>query len=1776
MRKLFLWVVLALLVCSAGIASAFDAAPSDAFTGFGIQKVYSTDNPVIIRADGEPYYSDVKTLQCIGLNLAARVKDGYTGNYPSGTLTLMGSGIRYALAPLDLEDTLCTYYVPGINLSSLAGEKIMWNLYTSPDVTAGSAVIPDTAKLTLPVAKNEIVPCIKLSRSDNNASVISRADLFFVRSGDWSKAVSPGVSAVRVYVNTSSESGASAYATFTNFNKPVRNSFSLNIYESGLDSLAVEYEKDGAKYIWNFKLSHGAYSAIEWGKLSLDAQPLTLKAGETAKIDVKIPARYNLAEYFADTSKTQFLTIGNSSVLSLKDDSVSFSQGSSSWSGLTFSETKSTLSFTLTAKQQGRTTLCIDIPGLGREYYREVRVTDRQGRLTLPDSNPSGMYLKAEHYEIYSHMLNGRPYYPSAEFGNMTFSLGVSSDNPPSSGFMGLTSGTRSEVHPVYIDWDEDSTKYAVSSAGACWDTADSSSNTEYPSLSITAEDIDNASVWWEFPENSSMNVASASLRAVISGDYLISSNPLQDFVPYFEMEHDPQNIDHINSFSVYFVNPDSMARVTPDITEANVGYWYDWDTYRSEALPKEGKSLPISYYSSASGNFDGEYHDTIYITYTYNGVAYEWEFTLMDNDFYGYIADFAMSMNTPKTVNVNVNASSDLEAVDFIIWDKDFLSADPVSFAPADEISFDLAGLKEGRAKASLVFTRNDYSSYDKYVQSGVIIQIVSSDSEAQAVNTGSADLRPDFIVPGSYASIAEGVPNYYYSDDSEALYLNLNRIGYVPSEYIYSSNILSIQNGTLHIYSDDEEIDTKAMYPSVIGWYYDDKGAEYAVLSYGSYFLPEGATRIEWTASSEVITSGSADISGLSVRSTASQLQTYKPFIKLNREGLNISTLEYYFADSMDNKMPVPDGVDNVSVYVSAITGDIVNEDDSGVMTLNMPEIYIGGIAFMFRDNGINYTWEFAPVDNPYYREADDVMTWNVSSPDIPLIMRIGDTRELTLTAQNLASPSAVVGNSAIVSLETLSSTGSSVNVRLTALSAGMTSITLTDGENMSWPREIWVADSSGKVPHLTDDIDALAESLSSGESGDLSDSGSTSGGDTGDDDNRPDFTTGDPEAVLDGLSVYPRFAVPTDPSGDADDLEWQKVYSGNLPYGVFMFEDDADILASRDVMSVFTELSMDLISRYPAQLLAVVLPEVQVKASGIYTFRIPIENVILPGTKIFMHTYMQESYSSETEGGSRTYSHEDAVIPDGISVESSGDMYTLTNSYSVYISTDKGDDGLAALIISSSDISLPEYLKYSVRSIDSAGNVLALRITANEKYYDLDQFTEGHVSIPYTNAGKKSALEWDVIFPADDDGMNYYTDDGTAIDCISGDEYVNVAVYLSAGRYTPVITAKAISNDVRLIAGLPVIPDNDPISFDVNPDSGAVKPDSGDVKPDSGDVKPDSGDVKPDSGDVKPDSDDKPSPTPGTDSDDKPSPTPGTDSDDKPSPTPGSDPNSGNDREDTSGGSTPGGNTEPDNEDNTGGGSEQQESGNTMFPVAPTKPGVDVEDDSLIQRIINTIRSLSSRVLGSSEVLELPDSAVGAERSELTYDELAAIPSTETPVVILPLMRVNKAAVYVFGVNISSLRAGAPIFLYMMPEYVASGSEFRASASDYDAYMFLDDNGTQTDILPGNNHVNVAVYMEPDVIYAPVITTTASSSNPGGSTPGGNTPGGDTNTPGGDTPGGSTPGGNPTSSDNTGGNPTTPDNAGSSGGGGGCSTGESFAMLLLAVLGFIQRRK
>lgn len=175
-----------------------------------------------------------------------------------------------------------------------------------------------------------------------------------------------------------------------------------------------------------------------------------------------------------------------------------------------------------------------------------------------------------------------------------------------------------------------------------------------------------------------------------------------------------------------------------------------------------------------------------------------------------------------------------------------------------------------------------------------------------------------------------------------------------------------------------------------------------------------------------------------------------------------------------------------------------------------------------------------------------------------------------------------------------------------------------------------------------------------------------------------------------------------------------------------------------------------------------------------------------------------------------------------------------------------------------------------------------------------------------------------------------------------------------------------------------------------------------------------------------------------------------------------------------------------------DNSGGG--DNANNDSPSPSSPNAPGFSMSDTAVLARIRNLLQSMFSFITGNVEVAQLPDDAMGGTR-EASPEELAALPSGQVPVMVLPVIVVPRTAIYVFGVSLAEtgLSVGAPISLMMN-----AGTDTEVSASaESRTCVFVDDEGNEIDTVPSSMSVNVAAYMEADTEYKGIITTTDETS-------------------------------------------------------------------------------
>lgn len=1169
MRKFFLLTVLVMILCVTCTVSSGAEVPSNPFSGFGLCYEYVTSGSVRLRIDGEPDYSGVQQFKPNGVSLGGTVRKDYESNVlPLGTLTVVSSdrfpdGQNYYISPIGLYSYNYGSYAgtfQGYNVGSfyygiqyLAGSKILWNLYTSPDVTVGSAVIKKISELEpISIDVNDIVPFVRVNHRDDKPDEIGRIDLWFVKSGDWSVPVAVNLPSVTLGVVMNWDSPSH---TFTEFSKPypVRQSHYFEMTEDLLQGVTVSYMKDGKNFTWNFEPVGGHFSSINWGDLALSEQPLTLKTGESKDITIKIPSWYKFS------LSSDAVEVGNSSVLEVDD--LNFKQGSGTWNGMNWRENKSELSFTLIAGEPGVTALKVYIPNITGEhydkeaFYREIIVTDESGDMNFEEKNSvlkpllehatsvvfSGdipKYNSASDRGLILHSLSGlkakssdvftvseRTFYDSIG-GTRTISLML-----PLSGHLGIVNGSTHEIMNVqaYNVSDDEymfcidniigyglfSYVYPFSTEGVSFNTLDSNDNGEY-SLSPVhiPDDFSEITLWYEFPESPDLNSSPIKLSSLISADKIRStSEQLEDFVPFVRPIFS-EDKNYISAIEWSFVKSSNLSQVNPsEISDISIN-----------GISLNGTSGTLNFPSgqpySNSGGIDFEY--------VYDGIRYYWMFSYSGS-----------------------STTKDVTSDDFSV-----------------EIDMNFNGPVIGGVP--------DYNN----VRGGPSVYLVCNGRISGSVfwDNGTYPFRCNVYVSRDY---------YEEGEDPEDVY---------------------------------------TIYPD-----YTLEGGMDGLFYRLKYNLPllRGGQKFRCEFPSGFFNSGDYTMPAIPEIS-----ENLRPKFKIVADGLNAKSLEWTLNGS---------GVLSVDVnssYSSSFHANGLN----GSIVLNIPEISINSIVFTHDDGNIVRTWNFQPVDVPDDYHSNLVVSADFSA--FPGFLKAGESCDITLSLEdeNFDNLLAYVGNSDILSFDIISSDDRTVKIRLTGKSAGITTLgtTFTDRYNyghseiyLGRPIEIWVASldvSTGKyvIPGLTDDAEAFMKSLASMDANvygwvQYSEESVTPV--------EPPVIP-EPEAPhnmgIDGLSVYPRYAVPQDPSEDAYNEVWSFVDTMNLQYGVNMLTaENSLIIASRDAVAVFNELSADLVSGENPKLIAVVLPEIRIFTDGLYMFRLPTENITLEDTEIFFRTYSEEQW-------------------------------------------------------------------------------------------------------------------------------------------------------------------------------------------------------------------------------------------------------------------------------------------------------------------------------------------------------------------------------------------------------------------------------------------------------------------------------------------------------------------------------------------------------------------
>ena len=177
----------------------------------------------------------------------------------------------------------------------------------------------------------------------------------------------------------------------------------------------------------------------------------------------------------------------------------------------------------------------------------------------------------------------------------------------------------------------------------------------------------------------------------------------------------------------------------------------------------------------------------------------------------------------------------------------------------------------------------------------------------------------------------------------------------------------------------------------------------------------------------------------------------------------------------------------------------------------------------------------------------------------------------------------------------------------------------------------------------------------------------------------------------------------------------------------------------------------------------------------------------------------------------------------------------------------------------------------------------------------------------------------------------------------------------------------------------------------------------------------------------------------------------------------------------------------NPAPASDDNRPGenpGGNDDSSSTTAPTTAPSKSAVTLTD-SKKSDIAQALSSLSSKITSTTEIAELPASAVKATRNAASTDTAVYISDIE----------VSESKVYVFGVSLDKFNVGDPIYWNSNATDTSTGA-FLSAADEEEAVIFMKDNGEETETVPENKHVNVAAYLESGKTYSPTITTVKDS--------------------------------------------------------------------------------
>ncbi len=1025
------------------------------------------------------------------------------------------------------------------------------------------------------------------------------------------------------------------------------------------DSEVSDSVKKIEEYVWTFKTTNKKFKDIFVDTL-IELQ-LKNNAKTSLPVTIEIPSNKGIKSN-QDKGRVN-IEVGNPRVLEWGSLNIEEKHGLGYWEDDEYEDNPTVLSFKLTGNYPGKTMLILTINAVENEIEKEyvfpieVHVMDGRGETGTGDVNREDQlhpYVK-EHVSR-ARIVAGKPFYDSAEFRYTR--LGANGDD------VGLEEGEE-----LYFGISKKG-KYSELFKFADDSVERVSSDKDY--IYSDVEDFSYADIWWEIPDRKDADGYAENLQSVpleLGNKFRTTKEQMNDknFVPYFVIKAS-------GDLEWSFINYATKAKATPAITSlkindveragtsgtvTNFGYpqqinfEYDFEgvTYRWEfrdmaSYPRNyildyGSLIPIVETKSVSS------HLILINPSEVNSV----QFLIDDKNIASASSEklTSLSNKTPFTLNGNKAGDTKLNVV---------VELKDSTLSPYN--------------KYRRFYRYDNYNGVDEKLGYDIKVFPFANKSSTVWVTIHAATLNgyASGEEPYYFTTANDDKKQFWLEFDRDVFTVKLPRNA-EGNKGVYCKAILDshILDGKLNSFTIQPALELYDDFTPV------DKGANAEVTLHVNYKPEEHlfvqGDKIDWDIPGVAKTnSGNVVPTEQDVLTVSEQKKSIRPLIKIYKKGLNVESVEWFFVDSNGNPITSKtqtqakrreilsdENIKIWNVWFIINDGEIAIRDSAGEVELNWPGINLSKVEITYdryrRKINDDIVDLIARYTSRFRYEGSNLFTWDTASNDVPLVMYPGDTKTLTLTANSVANPVAFIGDSSIAGLEEISRDANSVKVKLTANKAGMTTLTLGSSTSnaLTRSREVWVANTysaTGRlgVPYLTDylGIEDFVEILTDDEfiyngqdpeipdipdpvSPDVPDPVSPDIPDPVSPD-VPDPVSPDQKATIDTnlhsgggtnkiqIAVTPKFAEFARPISDFTTSANQKALVSEFQDLDSSITDDIEIsVISGDSVTISdnTRGVQDIsASDLNGQQLAVILREIEVKKTKLYTFNVDFSNL------------------------------------------------------------------------------------------------------------------------------------------------------------------------------------------------------------------------------------------------------------------------------------------------------------------------------------------------------------------------------------------------------------------------------------------------------------------------------------------------------------------------------------------------------------------------------------